>query len=40
MTLPNAERARRCWGKKKATGLSHIMKQKDRIRKKMQYHHV
>ena len=26
MTLSNAERARRCWEKKKATGLSHIMK--------------
>ena len=26
MTLSNAERARRCWEKQKATGLSHIMK--------------
>ncbi|CAF3033040.1 unnamed protein product [Rotaria sp. Silwood2] len=34
MALSGAERARRCREKKKAAGLSHKMKQKDRMRKK------
>ena len=34
MVLSGAERALRCRGKKKATGLSEIMKKKDQDRKR------
>ena len=34
MVLSGAERARRCREKKKTTGLSEIMKKKDRDRKR------